>query len=471
LRQGELSARLDDIARVRSLLTSDVSQALVEGLTVLFGFSILAMLSGPLALIAALLSLAIYGILLLSAAETGRRSRELAERSADVSASAVEVFGAIRAIRQFAADDIAVGHVMRRVDNAFERSWAAGHWTTSISTIVALLARAAFVAALAMSGVALVHRTHSVGSVIGALFVSSYLLSSVISVGRRIQQMLDARIALERLCEITEFPGEEGEANRELFHTESDSGLVFRDVVFRYGARELVINGFSLECGVGTITALLGVNGSGKSTLLDLAQGLYPIESGAIHANGIPVHQLTRDLRAKLIGVVAQDNPVFAGSLAANIALGDASPDLSRVAMAVSRVGLSAFVSSHRQGVHMLLGERGASVSGGQRQMLGLARALYRDPKILLLDEPSSSLDSVALATLRDLLLTLREEQKTILIVSHQPWALAIADAACILENGKARHVSRGDAPEQFQARESNEAAGPLTKPSALFSI
>ena len=427
-RQGELAARFGDIARVRSLLTSDLSQAFVEVLTAVVGFAILASLSGLLAIITAIVSVAVCGIVVLSAAETSRRSRESAERLADLSAGAVEMFGAIRTIRQLAADDVAV------------------------------------------AGQALVHQTQSVGSVVGALFVSSYLLTSVIAVGRRLQQMLDARIVLERLGEITEFPPEEIRPDHTCPFDVSPSGFVFRDVVFRYGAREPVINGFSLACQRGTITALLGINGSGKSTLFDLAQGLYPTERGAIFANGIPVHELSRESRAKLIGVVTQDNPVFACSLAANITFGDASPDLTRAAQAASRAGLSAFVAAHPQGLNMLMGERGVSVSGGQRQMLGLARALYRDPEFLLLDEPSSSLDSSALTTLRALLLALKKHKKTILIISHQPWVLAIADAACVLENGKARLVPRDRLAEQCITEVPNACDDNIAKPQLSFS-
>ena len=469
-RQGELAARFGDIARVRALLTSDLSQAFVEVLTAVVGFAILASLSGLLAIITAIVSVAVCGIVVLSAAETSRRSRESAERLADLSAGAVEMFGAIRTIRQLAADDVAVAHVVTRFDKAAKRTWAAAQWGTRIASMVAFLARMAFVAALAVAGQALVHQTQSVGSVVGALFVSSYLLTSVIAVGRRLQQMLDARIVLERLGEITEFPPEEIRPDQACPFDVSPSGFVFRDVVFRYGAREPVINGFSLACQRGTITALLGINGSGKSTLFDLAQGLYPTERGAIFANGIPVHELSRGSRAKLIGVVTQDNPVFACSLAANITFGDASPDLTRAAQAASRAGLSAFVAAHPQGLNMLMGERGVSVSGGQRQMLGLARALYRDPEFLLLDEPSSSLDSSALTALRALLLALKKHKKTILIISHQPWVLAIADAACVLENGKARLVPRDRLAEQCITEVPNACDDDIAKPQLSFS-
>jgi len=187
----------------------------------------------------------------------------------------------------------------------------------------------------------------------------------------------------------------------------------------------------------GQITAIVGKSGSGKSTLISLLQNLYPLQSGSISIGNLDLQYIDNASLRKLVSVVPQKIDLFAGNVIDNIAVGDFQPDMQRILSICKNIGILEFVETLPNSFNTYLGENGASLSGGQKQRIAIARALYKQPEILVLDEATSSLDSTSENYIQRTIKSLREQQKTIILIAHRLSTIVNADEIVVLENGK----------------------------------
>ena len=213
--------------------------------------------------------------------------------------------------------------------------------------------------------------------------------------------------------------------------------IEFRDVVFNYPAQEIAaLNGISFRIKAGEHVAIIGRVGSGKTTLEKLILGLYRPTSGAVMIDGIDVRQLDPAELRRHIGYVPQDPILFYGSLRENITYARTQADDAEVLRAVTISGLSEYVNTHPQGFDMMVSERGESLSGGQRQSVAIARAVIHDPPVLLLDEPTASMDHT---TEEEIKLSLKDfaQGKTMLVITHRTPLLALVDRIIVIDGGR----------------------------------
>jgi ATP-binding cassette subfamily B protein len=187
----------------------------------------------------------------------------------------------------------------------------------------------------------------------------------------------------------------------------------------------------------GEITAVTGESGSGKTTMVSLLQNLYPIQAGHIHIGRYDLRHLTNKSLRKIVSVVPQRIDLFSGNVVDNIAVGEFNPDMTRVIEICEKLGMTKFVEQLPQGFNTYLGENGATLSGGQQQRIAIARALYRNPEILILDEATSSLDSLSEAFVQNTLRLLGEESKTVIVIAHRLSTISMAQRIIMLEKGK----------------------------------
>ncbi|HQS55427.1 MAG TPA: ATP-binding cassette domain-containing protein, partial [Sediminibacterium sp.] len=213
--------------------------------------------------------------------------------------------------------------------------------------------------------------------------------------------------------------------------------ISFSNVHFRYGTRVTVFENLNILIAKNSITAIVGESGSGKSTLLSLLQNLYPLQEGNICIGGMDLQYISNKSLRQMVSVVPQNIDLFAGTIIENIAIGDLEPDIQKILAISKLLGIDDFVEKMPATYNTILNERGINLSGGQRQRIAIARALYRNPEILILDEATSSLDSESENKVKIALDNFKSQGKTIIIIAHRLSTIKNADSILVLKDGK----------------------------------
>ena len=246
----------------------------------------------------------------------------------------------------------------------------------------------------------------------------------------------NALIAADRLFEIMDLE-RESEENKIEFKSELAGDICFENVSFSYGTRVDVFEGFNLTIPKGNITAIIGESGSGKTTLAVLIQKLYNLSKGSILIGECNINYFTNESLRQHISSVPQQLDLFAGNIVENIAVGEFSPNMERILEICKALGLLKFIEQLPAGFNTYIGENGTQLSGGQRQRLAIARALYKNPEIIILDEATSSLDSESESFVQKAIHQLREQGKTVIIIAHRLSTVISSDKIVVLEGGK----------------------------------
>jgi subfamily B ATP-binding cassette protein MsbA len=252
----------------------------------------------------------------------------------------------------------------------------------------------------------------------------------------------------ERVFEILDEPSTEGDRPGES-EAKFERDVVFDGVSFRYGQGELVLSDVSFALPKGRVVALVGPSGAGKTTLADLLPRFHDPTAGAITMDGVPLTRLTRRSLRSIMGVVSQDTVLLNDTVLANIAYGSPGASRTQVEAAARAANADQFIAQLPQNYDTLLGERGTRLSGGQRQRIAIARALLRDPPILILDEATSALDTESERLVQQAIDRLMAE-RTVLVIAHRLATVRDADEIVVLEDG--RVVQRGTHEQLFRS-------------------
>ena len=291
--------------------------------------------------------------------------------------------------------------------------------------------------AIVIAGVYLIHeRMMSMGGLIAATMLAGRAMAPVGQMVGLLLQFEGAKNSLAALEKIMATPSERSDESAFIHRPEIRGEIEFRNVHFSYpGRQQEALRGVSFRVAPGERVVVIGRVGSGKSTLQKLILGLYAPTKGAVLLDNVDLRQLDpADLRRSL-GYVEQDSILFYGSLRENIAIRAPYADDRAVVAAAELAGLTEFVNRHPEGFDMVISERGESLSGGQRQGIAIARAVLLDPPVLLLDEPTSSMDYPSEAQFKERIRHY-SQHKTMVIVTHRPSLMELADRIIVLDDG-----------------------------------
>ncbi|MBU1237374.1 MAG: type I secretion system permease/ATPase [Gammaproteobacteria bacterium] len=288
-----------------------------------------------------------------------------------------------------------------------------------------------------VAGVYLIHAGMlTMGGLIASTMLVGRALAPIGQIVGLLMQYHNARLALTSLEQTMARPVERNGDAALVHRPELHGDIEFREVTFGYGEGEPALKNVSFRIKPGEHVVVIGRVGSGKTTLQKLMLGLYEPVEGAVLIDGVDLRQLDpADLRSN-VGYVSQDSMLFFGTLRENIAIGAPYADDQAIIEAADVGGLTEFVNRHPQGFDMPIGERGESLSGGQRQGVAIARAMLLDPPILILDEPTSAMDFTSEAQFKDRLRRLVVD-KTVVIVTHRTSLIDLADRVLVIDNGR----------------------------------
>ncbi|MFM7758141.1 MAG: ABC transporter ATP-binding protein [Crocinitomicaceae bacterium] len=281
----------------------------------------------------------------------------------------------------------------------------------------------------------------------GELFITfivlfSQLLRPIQAVSSGIAVINKGRVSLDRINEILNCDEKINECPNPISAPAFEDEIIFDNVGFRYNNAEKVLNNINWRIKKGTTVAIVGESGSGKSTLMDLLSRFYDVTEGSILIDGVDIRNLKiHDLR-NLSGIVSQESILFNVSVSENIAFGDQNPEFSKIQKAAMAANAHSFIEGLENGYDTVIGERGNKLSGGQKQRLNIARALYKDPDILILDEATSALDTESEKLVQEALDTLMKG-RTSFVIAHRLSTIKNADEIIVLSKGEI--IERGN--------------------------
>ncbi|ANQ50919.1 peptidase domain-containing ABC transporter [Flammeovirga sp. MY04] len=438
MRVGEIVSRINDAVKIRAFINDSGISIVINVCILIFSFFAMFIYSWKLAIIMFAILPISGGLYAFVNYRNKKYQRKLMESSAELESQLVESIDSIRTIKRMGIENFAnLKTEIKFIDtlkNVFSTAQThifsenATHFVSVSFTIIILGVGAHFV----------LNQELTPGELLSFNALLNYLTGPVGALISMNSQWQDAKIAADRLFELMDLDNEQVSDEREkiTLTVEKVDTIIFQNVHFRYGSRVDVFEDLNLSIPKGKMTAIVGESGSGKSTIAALLQKIYPIQKGQILLGDTNLNYYTKSSIRQVIGVVPQNIELFKGSVLENIALGDLQPNVEKVIGICKDLGILSFIESLPNGFQTEVGEKGASLSGGQRQRLAIARALYRDPQVLILDEPTASLDSKSEQYVQGAIQFLLQQGKTIIVIAHRLSTIQHADKIIVLDNG-----------------------------------
>lgn len=433
---GEITSRINDAVKIRAFINNVAIDMLVNIFIVIFAFALMFTYYWKLALVILLVIPFYFIVYVLMNRFNKKVERSLMENAAELQTQLVESITHVRTVKEFGIEEFS----NIKTENRFVKllfttyksglnvifSWTSTQFLASTFTIILLWVGSGYV----LDGEITTGELFSFYALIG-YFTSP--VASLIGMNKTIQNAL---IAADRLFEIMDLEREESENKIEL-KKDYLGDIVFENVSFRYGSRTEVFKNFNAIIKKGNTTAIVGESGSGKTTLISLLQNLYPISDGKIYIGDYDLKHIHYKSLRNLVGVIPQQLNLFSGTIIENIALGQDFPNMQQIIELSNKLEITPFVEKLPNGFETQIGENGAMLSGGQKQRIAIARALYKNPEILLMDEATSALDTNSELIVKQVIDDFKAQGKTVVVIAHRLSTIANANTILVMENGQ----------------------------------
>jgi len=434
---GSFASNLREFESIRGFLSSTTTTVLIDIPFAVIFLIVMFLIGGPLVYV----PLVAIPIILIYSLIASRKLKETVEKtfaaSAQKNSTLIECLTAMETVKTQRATSV----LQLRWEQAegFIAKWSlkSKMISSSVTNFAGFVTQMSSVC-LVIVGVYLIsERELTMGALIAANILSGRVLQPMAQVTGLVTSFFQSKTALQSLNQIMSLPDERAEGKNYVHRAELQGSIAFNGVKFSYPEAEQVsLDKIDFSIKSGEKVALIGRIGSGKSTIEKLLMGLYKPDEGAVRIDGIDLNQIDPvDLR-RSIGYVPQELMLFDGTVRDNIIMGSPEIDDSALIKAAAVSGVDQFVNKHPQGFEMPVGERGARLSGGQKQAIAIARALIHSPNILILDEPTNSMDNSSEDYLRKQLSEYCKE-KTLVLVTHKMSLLSLVDRIVVMDGGR----------------------------------
>ncbi|MFM2172903.1 MAG: hypothetical protein RLZZ54_830 [Cyanobacteriota bacterium] len=364
------------------------------------------------------------------------RYREVRERAGDLASRLANNLGGMLTIKSYAAEPWENQRLAEQSQAYRESNARAIRFSAAFIPLIRFAILFAFLAILVIGGLQAWSGAIAVGTYSFLVFITQRLLWPLTSLGRTLDDYQRAMASSQRVLDLIDTPIAIPSGHRPLPLSQVRGSLSFRAVDFAYSGRSPLLHHFNLEVPAGSTIGIVGATGSGKSTIVKLLLRLYEIQGGEILLDGLPIDQLElADLR-RAIGLVSQEVFLFHGTVAENIAYGSFEAPRAAIERAAQLAEASRFIEALPQGYDTVVGERGQRLSGGQRQRIALARAILKNPPVLILDEATAAVDNETEAAIQRSL-DLITAERTTLVIAHRLSTVRHADQIVVMDQGR----------------------------------
>lgn len=438
---GDVVSRMGSLQSIQNTLTTTFIEAVIDGLMTVATLAMMAIYSWKLTVV----TLVAVGCYMILRAMSYRALRDGTERQ--LIAVARQQGYLLESIRGIQSIKVATREYVRQAgysnltnDAVNTNVWLAklGMGFNATSQLIFGIERVVVIwigATLALGGV------FSVGMLIAYLAYKDQFAQRMGALIDKWMELRMLRLHADRVADVALAEAEQDQGTAAM-PEEPRGQIEVRDVWFRYADGEpWVLQNCSFTVNCGKAVAIVGASGCGKTTLVKVMLGLLRPQKGSVHFDGVDIERLGVSAYRNLVGAVMQDDQLFSGSIGENIAFGGDGYDARRVQAAAALASVHEEIASMPMGYHSLIGDMGMTLSGGQKQRVILARALYRNPKVLYLDEATSHLDVAREHAVND---AIKGLMLTKVIIAHRPDTIASADEVLMMEGGRARAVSAG---------------------------
>ncbi|RMA64424.1 ABC transporter ATP-binding protein [Ulvibacter antarcticus] len=436
-KSGALVSRImNDVEGIRNLIGTGLVQLVGGTITAVISLVLLLKISWTMTLFV-LVPVSIFGIVALKAFKYIRPIfRKRGVINAEVTGRLTETLAGVRVIKGFNAEAQENAAFEKGVDRLFQnvkKSLTATAIMTSTSTFLLGLASTGI---MGIGGYYIMQGTLTTGDFISFTLLLGFMIAPIVQMSNIGSQLTEALAGLDRTEELMNMEPEADEENRTIVLEEFKGNIKFDDVSFSYEKGKEVLHNITFEAPAGSVTALVGSSGSGKSTIAGLSASFLNPKSGKITIDGHDISKVDLNSFRKHLGVVLQDEFLFEGTIRENIMFPRPNASEERLQIAVKAGYVNEFTDRFDDGLETLIGERGVKLSGGQRQRIAIARAVLADPKIVILDEATSNLDTESEALIQKSLAELVKDRTTI-VIAHRLSTIRRADQILVIESGK----------------------------------
>lgn len=434
---GTFASQIRHFESVRSFLTASVLFILADVPFAIFFIIVIALLAGPVALVpVVMIPIAVLVGFLSSRKMKLYSSKQMAE-SNQKNGLLIEVVDGAESIKASGADWKFKDLHRKLTVSIAENNLKLRNISVRSSNLTQMLQQVNYVGLVAAGAYSVASGHLTMGGLIACSIISGRAFGPVLQIPQLISQWSSAKIALDALDNIMALPSDREEGVRLVVPDLCKGKILLEQMKFGYSEQQSVIEADSLAFSPGERVAIVGSVGSGKSTLIKVISGLYKPTAGTIYLDGVDLNQIAPDFIRENIGYLPQDVRLFNGTLRENLTLGLPTPSDSMIMNAASVTGLDKVISNNSQGLELMISEGGKGLSGGQRQLVGLTRLLLMKPKIMLLDEPTASMDTALESHVMKHLFNELPRDSMILVVTHKTSVLSLVGRVVVVNNAK----------------------------------
>ena len=435
-KSGALVSRvMNDVEGVRNLIGTGLVQLVGGVLTSAICLVLLIRIS-PMMTLYVLVPVAIFGFISMKAFAFIRPIfRERGVITADVTGRLTETLSGVRVIKGFNAEAQEIKTFENGVEKLFLNVKKSLTSTSLVTSSASLLLGLASAGIMGISGYMIINHQLTVGDFLAFTLYLGFMIAPIVQMSNIGSQLTEAFAGLDRTEELMNMTPEDDGTIRTIKIGPIGGDMEFRNVSFAYEEGKEVVKDISFTAPAGSVTALVGTSGSGKSTIAGLASSFLNPDSGVITIDGIDLSSVSLDSYRSQLGVVLQDDFLFEGTIRENILFPRPLASPEQFLSAVKAAHVQEFTDRFEKGVDTLIGERGVKLSGGQRQRIAIARAILANPRILILDEATSNLDTESEAFIQESLRSLLRGRTTF-VIAHRLSTIRQADQILVVEKG-----------------------------------